>query len=93
MVQIAACVYVAWTKSNCMVVSLVDIHLYPLFVVKVTPLQSQNFQVFVEIGIFVEFFRWFRADASRVLPARIYSYLGSTYISVREDKRQRRKVT
>ena len=63
MVQIAAGIYVPCTKRNDMVVSLVGIKLYPLYVVEVTPLQSQNFLVFVEIGIFVEFFRWERANA------------------------------
>ena len=45
-----------------MVVSLVYIKLDPLYVVKVPPLQSQNFAVFVEKGIFPRFFWWFTAN-------------------------------
>jgi hypothetical protein len=92
-VQIVACVYVAWTKTFCMAVILLYICVYPVDIVKVTHFQLQNFRIFVDFGILPGFFRWFRADASKVLPARIHSYLGSTYISVREDKSARRKVT
>jgi hypothetical protein len=64
MIQIAESICVACTKRNDMVVSLVDIKLCPVFVVKVTPLPCQNFLVFVKNGIFVEFFRRLRAKVA-----------------------------
>ena len=46
-----------------MVVGLLEIELNAFYIVEPTPLQIQNFLVFVEIGIFGEFFRWPRTDS------------------------------
>ena len=70
--------------------AVVEIEFHPLCcVLEVKPLQSQNFLVFVESGILVEFFPWFRSDVSGALPARIHSCLGSERTSTREDNRGR----
>jgi hypothetical protein len=61
-VQIVACVYVAWTKTFCMAVILLYICVYPVDIVKVTHFQLKNFRIFVDFGILPGFFRWFRAD-------------------------------
>jgi hypothetical protein len=48
--------YVGWTKTLNMVLSLLDFCLYPVSVVKVPHLKIDNFVVFIEIGIFVDRF-------------------------------------
>ena len=43
-------------------VILLNIRIYVIYIVEVTPLQIQNFEVFVEIGIFVNLFYWPRVS-------------------------------
>jgi hypothetical protein len=63
MFQIVPGIYDALSKTFCAVVSLLLIRFYSVYVVKVTPFQLQNFQVFVENGTFgVELFGWLRAN-------------------------------
>jgi hypothetical protein len=62
MFQTVPGIYDALSKTFCAVVSLLLIRFYSVYVVKVTPFQLQDFQVFVENGTSVELFGWLRAN-------------------------------
>jgi hypothetical protein len=83
MFQIVPGICDALSKTFCKAVNSLLIRLCSVWVVKVTPFQSQNFQVFVKNGTFVELFGWLRANVS---PGRIPSSAGSTPIAARKEK-------
>jgi hypothetical protein len=88
MFQIVPGIYDALSKTFCAAVSLLLIRFYSVYVVKVTPFQRQNFQVFVENGTFVELFGWLRANVVQGVTGQdSFSSAGSTPISSRKEKR------
>jgi hypothetical protein len=77
--------YVKASKDWSKIVCLFHIWFYPLYIVEVTLLHFDNFDVFIDFGIWNYFLRIGSAPtSSRVLPAVISSFVGSTYIQKRE---------